>query len=114
MNNTMKYRLHRRKRVRAKVIGTAERPRLSVHISNNFVSCQVIDDKAGKTLASSSSRDLKPKGSMTEHAKAVGDDIAKKAKKATISKVVLDRGHKQYHGRVKALADSARQTGLEF
>ena len=108
-------RLRRHKRVRNKVSGTAECPRLNVFRSNSQIFAQIIDDENGTTLASSSSVELKIKnGGNVEGAKAVGADIAAKAKKAGISAVVFDRGGYQYHGRVAALAEAARENGLEF
>jgi large subunit ribosomal protein L18 len=104
----------RANRVAAVVRGSAERPRLAVHVSNLHVSAQLIDDDAGNTLASASTVGKKATGTMTDKAAEVGKDIAAKAKKAKVSKVVFDRSSKQYHGRVKALADAARQAGLEF
>lgn len=105
----------RKNRVRTAITGTAGRPRLSVHISNNHISAQIIDDENHKTLVSATTvGDKKINGNMTERATKVGTDIAKKAKTAKISKVVFDRGSKLYHGRVKALADAARKEGLEF
>jgi large subunit ribosomal protein L18 len=106
---------HRRaNRVASVVRGSAERPRLAVHISNIHVSAQVIDDSTGQTLAAASTVGKKLNGNLTEKAAEVGKDIAAKAKKAKIEKVVFDRSSKQYHGRVKALADAAREAGLEF
>lgn len=105
----------RTKRVRKMVVGTAERPRLSVIVSNLHVVAQIIDDSASKTLVHSTSVGAKDaKGTMTEKAAWVGKDIAKKAKAAKIKKVAFDRGGKLFHGRVKALADAAREEGLEF
>ena len=104
----------RKGRVRAKVNGTTERPRLSVVVSNMNVSAQIIDDVAGKTLAAATSVGAKDTGTMTEKAAKVGADIAKKAKKAKISSVVFDRNGRQYAGRLKALAEAARKEGLEF
>lgn len=101
-------------RVASVVRGTAERPRLAVHVSNLHVSAQLIDDGAGKTLVSASTVGQKLTGTMTEKAAQVGKDIAGKAKKAKVSTIVFDRSSKQYHGRVKALADAAREAGLEF
>ena len=104
----------RKNRVRAKVSGTAERPRLSVTISNTHVSAQLIDDEAGKTLAASTTVGKKSSGTMSEKAAIVGTDIAKKAVKAKIKAVVFDRNGRQYAGRLKSLADAARKEGLEF
>lgn len=104
----------RKNRVRAKITGTAERPRLTVTISNKHVSAQLIDDVAQKTLAASTTVGTKQTGTMTEQAAFVGTDIAKKAKKAKITTVVFDRNGRQYAGRLHALADAARQEGLEF
>lgn len=105
----------RKSRVRASVIGTADRPRLSVHISNRHVSVQVIDDSTGKTLLSSSTVGNKDaKGSLSEQAALVGADIAKKAVKAKITKVALDRNGRSYQQRLNALATAARENGLEF
>ena len=101
-------------RVRAKISGTAERPRLSVTISNKHVSAQLIDDVAGKTLVAATSVGTKATGSMTEQAALVGTDIAKKAKKSKITAVVFDRNGRQYAQRLAALADAARAEGLEF
>lgn len=108
-------RIRRHARVRKTVSGTKEMPRLNVFRSNKAIYAQVIDDEAGKTLVSSSSLELKIKnGGNIEAAKAVGTDIAAKCKKAKISKVVFDRGGYLYHGRVAALADAAREAGLEI
>ena len=104
-------RLKRRRRVRAKIRGTATRPRLSVFRSNNGLFVQLIDDEAGVTLAAAEwteARDLK----SMERAKKVGELLADRAKKAGIERAVFDRGGYQYHGRVKALADGAREGGL--
>lgn len=107
-------RILRKNRVRAKVSGTAERPRLTVTISNLHVSAQIIDDVAQKTLISATTVGAKLKGSKSELAAKVGEDIAKKAKKAKINTVVFDRNGRQYAGRLAALADAARKEGLEF
>ena len=104
----------RKNRVRAKVHGTAERPRLTVTISNMHVSAQIIDDDKGVTLVSATTVGTKATGTMTEKCATVGADIAKKAKKAKVTAVVFDRNGRQYAGRLKALADAARQEGLEF
>ena len=108
-------RLRRHDRVRAKVNGTKECPRLNVFRSNENIFAQIIDDVTGTTLVSSSSVELKLKnGGNIEGANLVGKDIATKAKKAKITKVVFDRGGYQYHGRIEALANTARENGLEF
>jgi large subunit ribosomal protein L18 len=104
----------RANRVRATVSGTAERPRLAVTISNVHVTAQVIDDESGKTLAYASTVGKKVEGTMTDKASFVGKEIATKAKKAKVSTVAFDRGKRKYHGRIKALADAARESGLEF
>lgn len=105
----------RKNRVRSKVIGTTLRPRLSVRISNLHVVAQLIDDSVGKTLVHITTVGNKTiKGNMTEKAAWVGTEIGKKAKAKKITKVVFDRNGKLFHGRVKALADAARQEGLEF
>lgn len=104
----------RKARVRAKVHGTAARPRLSVTISNVHVSAQLIDDDKGVTLASATTVGAKATGTMTEKCAVVGTDIAKKAKKAKINTVVFDRNGRQYAGRLTALADAARKEGLVF
>jgi large subunit ribosomal protein L18 len=108
-------RLRRRRRVRAKVRGTAERPRLSVFRSNRGIQAQVIDDVAGHTLAAVNwtEDDLKSLKSM-DQAKRAGELLAERAKAAGVETVVFDRGGYRYHGRVKALADGARESGLAF
>ena len=112
-NNTLRHRRHAR--VRTKVSGTNEVPRLNVFRSNAQIFAQIIDDEKGVTLCSSSSLELKIKnGGNAEGAALVGKDIAEKAKKAGIKSVVFDRGGYQYHGRVQALAEAAREAGLEF
>ena len=108
-------RLKRRRRVRAKVSGTAERPRISVFRSNRGVMVQLIDDEAGRTLAAVNwtESDLRSLSKM-EQAKRAGELLAERAKAAGIETAVFDRGGYQYHGRVKALADGAREGGLVF
>ena len=104
-------------RVRAKVSGTNEIPRLNVFRSNSNIFAQIIDDEKGITLVSASSIDKELKlenGSNIEAAKKVGELVAKRAKKAKITKVIFDRGGYLYHGRVEALAEAARENGLEF
>jgi large subunit ribosomal protein L18 len=109
-------RERRHRRVRAKVRGTAERPRLVVFRSNRGIEAQLVDDDAGKTLASASHLAVAKsfKGDKTAQAEAVGKALAAAAKKAGVDKCVFDRGGYLYHGRVKALADGAREGGLEF
>ncbi len=108
-------RVMRHERVRSKIFGTTEIPRLCVFRSNKNISCQIIDDENGITLASASSLSLKLKnGGNIEAATQVGKKIAEEAKKAKITKVVFDRGGYLYHGRVEALATAARENGLEF
>ena len=104
----------RKARVRSKVHGTAERPRLTVTISNLHVSAQLIDDDKGHTLASATTVGAKATGTMTEKAAAIGSEVAKKAKKVKVTAVVFDRNGRQYAGRLAALADAARKEGLEF
>jgi large subunit ribosomal protein L18 len=105
----------RKARIRAKVTGTTERPRLSVFVSNKHISAQIIDDSTHKTLAAATTVGQKSAtGTMTERASFVGTEIAKKAKTAKVTQVVFDRSGRLYHGRVKALADAARAGGLEF
>jgi large subunit ribosomal protein L18 len=115
LSDKLRNRVLRKRRIRAVVAGTAERPRLSVHVSNRNVSAQLIDDEAGKTLGYVSTVGQKDaKGTMTERAEWVGTEIAKKAKTIKVKSVVFDRNGRLYHGRVKALADAARNAGLEF
>jgi large subunit ribosomal protein L18 len=107
--------LQRRRRTRAKIHGTAERPRLSVHISNRHVTAQLIDDVAGKTLAFvSTANETASKGTLTAKAVQVGEQIAELGTKKKIKRVVFDRGTRIYHGRLHALAEAARAKGLEF
>ena len=101
-------------RTRAKIHGTEERPRLSVHFSNLNVTAQIIDDDKKVTLAYATTIGSKITGTKTEKAAAIGTEIAKKAKSKKISKVVFDRGAKIYAGRMNALAEAARKEGLEF
>jgi large subunit ribosomal protein L18 len=106
-------RVRRHVRVRHKVSGTAERPRLAVYRSNRHIYAQLIDDVAGRTLVSASDADGES-GGKTDAAKAVGATIAKRAKEAGITTVVFDRGGRLYHGRVAALAEAAREGGLSI
>jgi large subunit ribosomal protein L18 len=112
----LQARQRRHRRVRGKVQGTAERPRLAVFRSNMGISAQLVDDDAGKTLAAASWQHLKKsfKGSKTEQAAEVGKLLAANAGKAGVERVVFDRGGYLYHGRVKALAEAAREGGLQF
>jgi len=117
MNHLAKKLLNkglRKNRVRSKVNGTAERPRLSVTISNMHVSAQLIDDVNSVTLAAATTVGKKATGTITEKAAGIGAEIAKKAAKAKITAVVFDRNGRAYAGRLKALADAARKEGLEF
>ena len=110
-------RLARHDRIRSKIFGTKEVPRLNVFRSNSNIFAQIIDDEKKITLVSASSIDKELKlenGGNIEAAKKVGELLAKRAKKAKITKVTFDRGGYQYHGRVKALAEAARENGLEF
>lgn len=114
-----KARLKRHLRVRKKINGTAERPRLSVFRSSKHIYAQLIDDEKGITLASASTldkelRDKISNGGSVEAARQVGELIARRAKEKGVAKVVFDRGGYLYHGRIQALADAAREGGLEF
>ena len=104
----------RRFRIKSKLSGSAARPRLAVYKSSKHIYAQIIDDVSGKTVVGVHSRSVKTKSTKSELATSVGKQIAEKAKKAGIEKVVFDRGGNKYHGRVKALADSARESGLVF
>lgn len=106
--------LQRAKRTRAKIHGTSERPRLTVHISNLHITAQLINDDTHSTVAYATTIGSKLTGTKTEKAAAIGKLIAEKSKKAKVSKVVFDRGSKLYAGRMSALADAARKEGLEF
>ncbi|HEY7326783.1 MAG TPA: 50S ribosomal protein L18 [Gemmataceae bacterium] len=112
-------RLRRRRHVRRKIVGTVERPRLTVFRSSKHIYAQLIDDLNGRTLAaaSSNSADLRKDvtyGGNVKAAKAVGKRLAEVAKEHGITKAAFDRGHYRYHGRIKALADAAREGGLQF
>ncbi len=105
----------RENRIKAQITGTSERPRLTVSISNRHITAQVIDDQAKSTIVYVSSVGKKTVAdNMTKEAEVLGAELAKKAKAAKVNKVVFDRGSKLYHGRIKALADAAREGGLEF
>ena len=117
MANLLKKMLNqslRKARVRAKISGTAERPRLTVTISNKHISAQIIDDVKKHNLVAATTVGTKQTGTFTEQAAIVGADIAKKAKKAKINSVVFDRNGRMYAGRLSAFADAARKEGLEF
>jgi len=110
-------RLRRHRRVRKKIAGTADRPRLAVFRSNKHISAQVIDDRSGRTIAAASSTEPELRGETTSNKEAaakVGQLVAERAKAAGIDKVVFDRGGNLYHGRVAAVADAAREAGLEL
>ena len=111
--NDVRQRVH--KRIRAKLSGTAERPRLNVYRSLNHIYAQLIDDMDGKTVVSASTREAKIRtGGNVAAAKEIGKKLAEKAKAKGVTKVVFDRGGYLYHGRIKALADAAREAGLKF
>ena len=112
--NKVKSRKRIQMRIRKKISGTAIKPRLSVFRSNKAIYCQLIDDVSGETLAAASSIATGATGNKTEQAKTVGKSIAEKAQAANVSEVVFDRSGYLYHGRVKALADAAREAGLQF
>ena len=120
--NKNEARQKRHTRVRKRVQGTPERPRLNVYRSSNNIYAQIIDDFAGRTLASASSldatlraeKDARSAGGNINAAKAVGQLVADRAKAAGVTKVVFDRGGYLYHGRIQALADAARENGLDF
>lgn len=107
-------KLRRHKRVRSIVVGTKERPRLSVYFSLKHSYTQLIDDEKGNTILSASDKELKSRGKNIKIAEELGKLLAEKMKEKKISKIVFDRGSKQYHGKIKALADIIRAQGLEF
>jgi large subunit ribosomal protein L18 len=109
----LRYRQARKRRIRARVRGTAARPRLTVYRSLTQITAQIVDDGAGKTLAAASTKDLKAKPNVAG-AQKLGTLVAEKAKAAGIAAVVFDRNAYKYHGRVKALADAVRAGGLQF
>jgi large subunit ribosomal protein L18 len=104
----------RKGRIRSTVTGNTERPRLSVRISNRHIHCQIIDDSKQATLLGVSTIGMPEGSTMTTKAEKLGQELAKKAKKAKISKIVLDRNGKKYHGRIKALAEALRKEGMEL
>lgn len=112
-NKKIHSRLSRKRRIRARVTGTAQRPRLTVHRSLTQLRAQIVDDASGKTLAFASTKEAKAKHTV-DGAKAVGTLLASKAKAAGVTAVVFDRNAYKFHGRVKALADGAREAGLQF
>ncbi|MDP3052878.1 MAG: 50S ribosomal protein L18 [bacterium] len=109
-----KIRERRERRVRAGIRGTAERPRLSVFRSHRSIYAQLIDDSVSRTLAAAASKELKKTGDKKNQAKAVGELLAKKAKEIGIKSAIFDRGAYQYHGRVKALAEAFKESGLKL
>lgn len=111
-----KSRIRRKRGIRKKIYGSADRPRISVKKSLKFISAQLVDDDKGVTLVSASTmeKDFKEKGKSVEAAKFVGEQLAKRAAEKNIKKAVFDRNGYPYHGKVKALADAARENGLEF
>lgn len=115
IKQTIEQRERRKRRTRSKIFGTKEMPRFSVFRSNQHIYAQLIDDENGYTLVSASSKDIKKQaGKKSDTALEVGKLIAEKAKKAGITRAVFDRGAYKYHGRVKAVAEGARQTGLKL
>ncbi len=113
-NKDIQRRLRRKRSIRRKIVGSAERPRLSVFRSNKGIYAQLIDDVAGATLASVSVKDVETAGAKVEVSKAVGQELAKRALAKGVETVVFDRNGYLYHGRVKALAEGAREGGLKF
>jgi len=107
-------RVRRHARVRKKVSGSAERPRLAVFRSNRHIYAQLIDDAQARTIVAASDREVSAGGSKTETAKAVGELLAERAKQAGVERVVFDRGGRLYHGRVAAVSDGAREKGLQI
>lgn len=115
LSHKLKNRVLRKNRIRSVVSGSSERPRLSIFVSGRHISAQLIDDTKHATIAAVSTVGSKTaKGNLTEKAAWVGTEIAAKAKAVKITAVVFDRGGRLYHGRVKALAEAAREKGLEF
>ncbi|MDX9893142.1 MAG: 50S ribosomal protein L18 [Patescibacteria group bacterium] len=114
LKHKQQRKIRRKKRVRAKISGTASKPRLNVFRSLKHLYVQLIDDQAGKTLVAVKDSEIKDQGTKTELAAKVGELLAKKAQAAGIIDVVFDKSSSKYHGRVKAVADGARQAGLKF
>ncbi|MEA2102147.1 MAG: 50S ribosomal protein L18 [Thermodesulfobacteriota bacterium] len=113
-NTVRDARLLRKARIRNKIVGTSERPRLSVFRGNRNIYCQLIDDARGLTLASASSLKIEQKGYTVDMAALVGRKVAEMAREKGIERIVFDKGSYKYHGKVKALADAARAGGLKF
>jgi len=113
MNKKLEKRIRLKKKIRTKILGNENRPRFSVFRSNKFIYAQIINDETGKTIVSASDMDIK-KGTKTERGVSVGALVAKSANEKGIKSVVFDRNGFKYTGRIKALADSARASGLEF
>lgn len=113
MKNKPDARQSRHARIRSRVSGTAQRPRLSIYKSNRYIHAQLVDDEAGRTLIALSTKAI-AKGTKTESAKALGAELAKLAKARDLSKVVFDRGGFRYTGRITAVAEGAREAGLSF
>jgi large subunit ribosomal protein L18 len=114
MANKLSNRKRIHFRIRKKVFGTAQKPRLNIFRSNKEIYCQAIDDLSGNTLFAASSKEVSAEGNKSEVAKKVGGLIAERLKSAGLERIVFDRGGYLYHGRVKALADGAREAGLNF
>jgi large subunit ribosomal protein L18 len=116
-NKKVQNKLSRKRRVRARIFGSTDMPRLSVFTSNKHIFAQIVDDTSGKTIVSASDYEKgskKVQGTKSDISKSVGVRLAERAKDKKVKKVVFDRGGKLYHGRVKAVADGAREGGLEF
>lgn len=114
MLQTVVQQARRRARVRSRISGTSERPRLTIHVTNKHITAQLVDDTKGVTLGYVTSVKANMKGTMTEKSAAIGKQVAEIAKKHKIKKVVFDRAGRIYHGRIHALAEAARAEGLEF
>jgi large subunit ribosomal protein L18 len=114
MKSRNQSRLHRKKRVRAKIFGTAKRPRFSVFRSNKNIYVQIIDDTYGKTLVAARQSEIKKAKNNIESAKELGKLVAKKCQEAKIAEVIFDRGGYKFHGKVKAVAEGAKESGLKI